>query len=275
VPITSRIEIADLAVRRLADGLEETIKAWATSGEIRHVVVDNLLPEELAYRISETFPPHDRMILKKSLREHKYVGVQMDQYDPLAEEAIYAFQDPTMVDAVRRITEISDLLPDEDLYVGGLSSMGRGQFLNPHIDNSHDKDRDHWRALNLLYYVSPDWQLEDGGNLELWPSGIGRPQVTLWSRFNRLIIMETHAGSWHSVSPITVNRARRCISNYYFSSSPVRARDRFHVTSFRARPGDRARDLALQVDTILRMGLRQLRPKGIRKNPHIYKRPNG
>ena len=86
--------------------------------------------------------------------------------------------------------------------------MEKSQFLNPHLDNSHDKDRNKWRVLNLLYYVSPDWKQEFGGNLELWPDGMKGRQITLHSKFNRLAVMATHDASWHSVSPITHGRGQ-------------------------------------------------------------------
>ena len=50
--------------------------------------------------------------------------------------------------------------------------MKKNQFLNPHLDNSHDKDRSRWHVLNLLYYVTPNWQEDFGGNLELWTNGL-------------------------------------------------------------------------------------------------------
>ena len=95
--------------------------------------------------------------------------------------------------------------------------MGKENFLNPHLDNSHNKDRNLWRVLNLLYYVTPGWKLENGGNLELWPNGIKNPSITIESRCNRLIVMSTHQKSWHSVSKVQTDIPRCCISNYYFS----------------------------------------------------------
>ena len=44
--------------------------------------------------------------------------------------------------------------------------MSKNDFLNPHIDNSQDIHRRHYRRLNLLYYVAKDWNINDGGNLE-------------------------------------------------------------------------------------------------------------
>ncbi|MCU4185672.1 2OG-Fe(II) oxygenase [Acidiferrimicrobium sp. IK] len=260
-----------IASRLEADG-DQLAAGWAASGTIRHFCVDGLLPDDDARAVAAAFPGEDRLELHKSIRELKYIGVQMDRFDPLIEEVTYAFQDPRVVAAVGRITGIPELLPDAQLYAGGVSSMEPGHYLHPHLDNSHDAERDRWRVLNLLYYVTPDRHADQGGNLELWPQGMGRGRVTIPSDFNRLVVMETHGGSLHSVSPVGAGPARRCVSNYYFSPRPLRDDDRFHVTSFRARPGDRGLDALLRADAALRMGLRRLRAEGVRRTSHIYKR---
>ena len=41
--------------------------------------------------------------------------------------------------------------------------MSEGCFLNPHIDNSHDRNLENYRRLNLLYYVNKDWISDDNG----------------------------------------------------------------------------------------------------------------
>lgn len=58
------------------------------------------------------------------------------------------------------------------MHRGGTSMMTKNNFLSPHLDNLHHKNPNPWRVLNLLYYVNPDWKLEDGGNLELRPKRI-------------------------------------------------------------------------------------------------------
>jgi hypothetical protein len=144
--------------------------------------------------------------------------------------------------------------------------------LNPHLDNSHDKDRELWRAFNLLYYVSPDWDISNGGSLELWPDGPKGKTVAIESKFNRLAVMITHGNSWHSVAEIKSSLPRCCVSNYYFSKAPMTVSDRFHVTSFRGRPDQWLIDIYLRADIILRQGIRKLFRKGIRENPHVYKK---
>jgi len=244
---------------------------WVRSEPINHFVLDNLLPEEWTRSIRGAFPRPETMMLKRSLRELKFVAAQMNRYDPLLEEIVYAFQAPPIVQLVQAITGLRALEPDTLLYAGGISLMAPGHFLNPHVDNSHDKRRERYRVLNLLYYVSPDWNDDKGGNLELWPQGPDGEPLTIVSRFNRLVVMVTHQASWHSVSRNVAREDRCCVSNYYFSSYPVGEREYFHVTSFRGRPEQPLRDLILRGDILLRMGMRKLFPQGVKENPHYYK----
>lgn len=243
-----------------------------SKNKIGYFFVDDLLPEDIALQLHRSFPDTSKMLLKKNLREDKYIGVQMNQYDSLLEECIYAFQDERIVKLIEEITGIESPFPDDKLYAGGISLMEKGQFLNPHLDNSHDKEKKRWRVLNLLYYVTPDWKLENGGNLELWPNGMNEKQITIESKFNRLAVMATHNSSLHSVSPVVTDSARKCISNYYFSDVPLRKEDTFHVTSFRGRPENKITDFVLQVDALLRMGIRKIFKKGIKENRHYYKK---
>lgn len=269
----TRTELATLIFKKLKEEKTSIQQQFEKSkNKIGYFYIDHLLPENIVQEIYHQFPTLDKMTLKKSLRENKYVGVQMNQYHPFLEEIIYAFQNEEIVQYIKEICGLDELYGDEHLYAGGISSMNKGQFLNPHLDNSHDKDRDRWRVLNLLYYVSPDWNEENGGHLELWPEGLKQKQITIHSIFNRLVVMATHRTSWHSVSPVLKDAPRNCVSNYYFSKSPLRETDKFHVTTFRGRPRQKLTNQILKIDSFLRMGIRKIFRKGIIENPHVYKK---
>ena len=122
----------------------------STKNSIGYFFIEDLLPVDIAKEIHRAFPRPEEMNLNKNLREHKHIAAQMDQYHPLLEQAIYAFQDAEVVSLIQSICGIGKLEPDTHLYAGGISTMKKGQFLNPHLDNSHDKDRNRWRVLNLL-----------------------------------------------------------------------------------------------------------------------------
>lgn len=64
--------------------------------------------------------------------------------------------------------------------------------------------------------------------------------------------METNKTSWHSVSTVTTNSPRCCISNYYFSEISPDETDYFHVTSFTGRPKEKIRRIIGVVDNAVR-----------------------
>lgn len=268
-----RDSISGLIYNKIKDSEDALKKHFeSTKADIGYFFIDDLLPEELAKDIFQNFPSTNEVSQKKSIKEYKYVAAQMNRYHSLLEEVIYAFQDKKVVNVISEICGYDNIYPDEKLYAGGISMMGKGNYLNPHLDNSHDKDRKRWRVLNLLYYITPDWQPENGGNLELWPNGIKKNPLTVYSKFNRLVVMATHTKSWHSVSRVEVDTIRCCVSNYYFSENPIDETASFHVTTFRGRPGQYVKDLVLRIDSKLRMGIRKIFKKGIRENPHFYKK---
>jgi hypothetical protein len=105
----------------------------------------------------------------------------------------------------------------------------------------------------LLYYVSENWKLKDGGNLILFPHGMKQPSVTIESKFNRLVLMETNDLSYHGVSKVTNESPRRCVSNYYFSKFSTNGKNYSHVTSFYIFPSEsKLKSIALTIDRNLR-----------------------
>lgn len=268
----SRDEIGLQIAEKIKSNFERLKLDYQNTHPLNYFCIDDLLSEDFVKSLWSRFPKKDEMVLKKSLRELKYISAQMNKHDPILEEIIYAFQHPKVVELISQITGLPKLEPDHNLYAGGISMMGEGHFLNPHLDNSHDIDKKRYRVLNLLFYVSPDWQLENGGNLELWPNGPEGNPITVFSKFNRLVVMATSENAWHSVSKIKTSETRCCVSNYYFSEISAEKKDYFHVTSFRGRPEEPIRDIVLRLDIKARMFLRRLFPKGAKKVNHYYRK---
>lgn len=225
-------------------------------GNFKFWVIDNLLPDDIAVKIAQAFPEEKKLRQRNSIREYKRVGVDFDSYDKLMEQITYVFHDVDIVKCIEDLTGFQQMIPDRELYAGGLSSMTNNSFLNPHLDNSHNDSKTHYRVLNLLYYVSEDWKTENGGNLILFPHGMNKEPVTVTSRFNRLVLMETHDKSYHGVSKVKSKIPRRCVSNYYFSKSPTVSYSYNHVTSFYSFPEEKSwKGLALAIDRNLRTTL--------------------
>lgn len=236
----------------------ETPKGVAT----KFAAVDDLLPEAEANKIAAAFPNSEKMRLLDSFREKKFTSKALNEFDPLIADITFAFQDERVVEKVAELTGIRDAVGDPHLYAGGISAMERGHFLNPHIDNSHDGERRNYRVLNLLYYITPEWKPENGGNLELWDEKV-RERVEIPSLFNRLVLMATNDKSYHSVNEVQAGLQRRCISNYYFSPNSPNGYESFHVTYFMARPEQKLRRLVTRVDSEIRTLVRRFKKDGL------------
>lgn len=243
-----------LLVDRLKVSAESIQTQWnnPVGTKTRHFVVDDLLDPTICKSIYNAFPKDGNGFFNRdSFREKKRTSADLSAYDRILADITYAFQDKKVVNLVADLIGFEQIEPDPKLYAGGLSMMFPGDFLNPHIDNSHDGDRQRYRRLNLLYYVSPDWKIENGGNFELW-NDERLNQKTLTALANRLVVMETNKISWHSVSQVQTDRPRCCVSNYYFSKISPDTSDYFHVTSFTGRPEEKIKRIVGFADNALR-----------------------
>lgn len=263
----TRAEFAAAIASRLRRDEAGLRAQFAAALPTRHFVVDELLPADWVAAVARAFPPVESLLRKRSLREHKRVGVAVERYAPCVGDLLYAFQAPAVVAAVAAITGIDGLEPDPSLYASGISVMGRGDFLNPHLDNSHDGDQRRYRVLNLLLYTAPEHDPARGGNLELWDRRRRTPHV-IPSRFGRLVVMETGPGSWHSVSRVEGDAPRQCVSNYYFAARAAHGGDYRHVTTFAGRPEEPLKRVVLAIDAAARNALGRLLPGLLRRGPH-------
>jgi len=225
-------------LQRLDAASEQIIAEWKNPEDTltRHFYLDELLPQSDVEEIYAAFPRNGEGFFdRESFREKKRTSANLSDFNAILSDITYAIQDVRVVNKVSELCSMKSIEPDPKLYAGGLSMMFPNDYLNPHIDNSHDGDRSKYRRLNLLYYVSPDWSFDNGGNFELWNEERTIPK-TIISHQNRLVVMETNKTSWHSVSKVNAERPRCCVSNYYFSEISPDGDEYFHVTSFLGRP---------------------------------------
>jgi Rps23 Pro-64 3,4-dihydroxylase Tpa1-like proline 4-hydroxylase len=270
-----REKLVQLILERLDRDAEKIREDFKREKQVKtnFTAIDGLLPVDIAQSISDAFPPAEKMRLLDSFREKKYTSKSLDEFDPLIADITFAFQDKRITEKVAELTGIKDAVGDPHLYAGGISAMVNGHFLNPHLDNSHDGDQKNYRVLNLLYYVTPGWKAENGGNLELWDEDVTKA-VEIPSLFNRLVLMATNDRSWHSVNEVKVDETRRCISNYYFSPHSPNGYETSHVTYFMARPEQNLKRLITKADSDLRTLLRKVKKSGFARKD-IYEGEKG
>ena len=213
---------------------------------VEHIAVDDLLPTSSAHWLSEAFPDEAKLQHVRSLSKNMHLSRALAPLSEPLQELLTALQAPSVTRLLGDIIGVRDLTPDHKLDASGLVSLRRGGFENPHLEASHNAAGDKYCVLKAIYYLSPDWRLADGGQLELWEDGLDRlPTVTL-AKFNRLTLVAMHERSWHSINRVNAKRPRRALVHSYYAPEPLARQAYKHGVSFRGRPDQSVRDLLLR-----------------------------
>jgi 2OG-Fe(II) oxygenase superfamily len=146
--------------------------------------------------------------------------------------------------------------------------MVPGDFMCPHLDNSHDYDRKRQRAVALIYYLSPNWNDSYGGSLELWGEDRNSAPKAVEFRGNRLVVMETTDHSWHAVQPIVGPMPRVNLIAYFYAPSTVQRPLR--LTRFAAWPAHPVQALLFNAEFHLRSLVARFAGHRLRFNRHVY-----
>lgn len=243
-------EICHIVASRLHENTVRLKDDFNRPGRIRCCWLDDLLPLEILTEALDGLPEPASMVRRKSLKERKYVSAALDQLGEATRNLVAAFSAPEIAEAVTDLMGGSRLYVDPRLYNGGITKMMPGDFMCPHLDNSHNYDRTQRRAVVLLYYMSPHWQENYGGALELWDNDRKAPPREIAHKSNRLVIMETTEHSWHAVRPITGPQPRINITTYYYAPKAEIALPR--LTRFAPWPGQTMRGLYFDADFHIR-----------------------
>lgn len=242
-------------LQRQAERLAEMAKDHRSASPFPHVVIDGFLPDDVALACARSFPnPADAKWINYShVNSSKWGLTDLKSIPEPLREVITSLNGGAFRSALSALTGIDDLLDDPELSGGGLHVTAPGGYLNVHTDfTAHPSQRRWRRRLNLLLYLTEEWDEEWGGQLELWNSDVTACEQRVTPEFNRCVIFETSERSFHGVpdplrSPAGKNRCS--IALYYFTDEgvPVKARS----TNYRARAEDGKRAWLIRADNLV------------------------
>lgn len=252
--------------------LEETPRLRAEfgaprPGHVRSFALDDLLPREMLDAALAAMPTLPGMLRRANRKERKFVCARLDTLDSSVRDIVVALNQPEIANAVAGITGMAALETDPLLYNGGVTCMLPGDFMCPHLDNSHDYARKRRREVVLLTYLSPHWREDYGGHLMLWQDHRRGALEPVPYRSNRLVVMETTDASWHAVTPITGPMPRINITTYFYAPSAVRHPVR--LTRFAAWPGQALRQAMFDGEFALRSMANRVGARRLLPNRHI------
>lgn len=204
-----------------------------------HVVIDNFFTPEVADKLSEEFPDfNDGSIYSlNNPVEIKKVNNHWDRFPSCTYRSFMTFGSQSFTDNMRLLAESNDLILDYGLNGGGWHMHGRGGNNNIHLDYNLHPKMGMQRKLNIIVYLTKDWDKNWGGGLELWSHDdeTGQPKEcvkTVDNKFNRAIIFDTTQNSWHGL-PNFINCPegviRKSIAAYYLVPAPATTEERFRA----------------------------------------------
>ncbi|HEY8938017.1 MAG TPA: 2OG-Fe(II) oxygenase [Cyclobacteriaceae bacterium] len=225
---------------------------YAQAEPFPFVVIDNFLHPDVASRASRAFPFSSDKTWTNYIHvnEKKFGLNKRDNIPAPLLSVIDSLQKDEFIEALTSLTGISGLMPDEQLAGGGLHQMYLGGYLNVHSDFLiHPVRKNLMRRINLILFLSDDWNESYGGELEFWNNNMTRCVERIQPRFNRCVIFNTNETSYHGCPEVLRGPegfSRKSIALYYYTEyahAPAKL-----YTDYKARPVDKNK-LAIYLDS--------------------------
>ncbi|NDC96554.1 2OG-Fe(II) oxygenase, partial [bacterium] len=169
-----------------------------------HWVIDDFLDVDLANELSKEFIDYNNpnWFCYDNPLEHKKTLNNWYFFPPTTYQFMSILNGSEFLEYISKLTNINDLYPDIGLHGAGWHIHGRGGKLNVHFDYNIHPKLELQRKLNIIIYLTKDWNTSWGGNLEFWSHNKknNKPKEkikTIDNVFNRAVIFDTTQNSWH------------------------------------------------------------------------------
>lgn len=181
--------------------IDELNNKFVNNKPFKHIIIENFLNDELAEKISNEFP------LDFDNNWHKYynpleVKYAKDNINDLSNDikkVFYLLSTDEITNKIAQLSGIYNLNVDPYLHGAGLHAHPRYGRLNLHLDYEKHPYSGKQRRLNVILYLSKNWQSEWNGATELWNDTVTECCVKSPVVFNSAVIFQTNEISYHGL----------------------------------------------------------------------------
>lgn len=185
--------------------LDKVLSTPIETEPFNHIVIDDFFNESFANALAEEFPDYndDRWYRYDNPIEVKRTMNFWDRFPKLTYNAFWFLCSQNFSDILSRKIG-KQLYADYGLNGGGWHMHGNNGKLNIHQDYSIHPKIPLQRKLNIIIYLSKDWNPEWGGGLEFWSHDSEKNRAKemvkrIDVKFNRAVIFDTTQNSWHGL----------------------------------------------------------------------------
>jgi Rps23 Pro-64 3,4-dihydroxylase Tpa1-like proline 4-hydroxylase len=244
--------------------IHKNTRRWRTLSHLGHkeyvnahpfpfIVIDDFLDRQEALAAARSFPPaHEKIWTNYIHVNEKKYGLNKREIIPAKLlKIINDLQGNEFLGILSQLTGIAGLTADDQLAGGGLHQTYPGGFLNIHSDFLiHPSKPNLKRRINLILFLSDDWQEDYGGDLQFWNRDMTECVTRIQPKFNRCVIFQTDEQSYHGCPDKlggTAGFSRKSLALYYYSEYAKAPKKQF--TDYKPRPEDGNRKLAIYLDS--------------------------
>lgn len=218
----------DGIIRNFSDEEIARLKGhFEARGPFNNVIIDNFFLPHIAEEIANAFPKYNSDIWTVHYNNEIEVKKACSHWDKFPRPIYSALFELCSVNFCNLLEDIvgKQVYADYGLHGGGLHAHAKAGKLNIHQDYSIHPKLNLQRNYNIIIYMTPNWQSEWGGGLELWSHDYrtGKPYScvhTIPNKFNRAILFNTAQDSWHGLPEkldCPEGTQRQSLAVYYLS----------------------------------------------------------
>ena len=217
--------------KSLADSCQSN---YALAKPFPHIVIDDFIPKDLAIQCYNQMSQHEDWMFDSMMgypedERDSQINKWWTPYDsdsknkiesdmPAVWKCLQYFNSRPFLLFLENLTGIKDLIADVDFEGGGIHKIKNGGRLELHSDYNKHPNKDIWRRINLLLYLTPNWNYN--GHLDLYEKDPLVKVKSILPTFNRAVIFNTTDDSIHGhptplVCPEEVSRYSFAL--YYFT----------------------------------------------------------
>lgn len=190
---------------------------------VPYTIIDNFLPVDIFNKIVEdvnNIPLEKYTVFEAGENFRKECRNFVDA--PLLQTLSNSLQSSKFIYWLESVTGIGKLIPDPHLRGGGLARIPTGNKIGLHTDFNWNDQLQVNRKVNLILYLTPDWQTSWAGDLELWNKENTECITTIEPKANRLVFWNyetwlVHGHSNKLATPEGISRDN--LIHFYYTSN--------------------------------------------------------